>query len=243
MPALRDGSATTDIRLDRLVEFDEASRNYPICGALSSEQQKDPVSKTWSIARGAPVLNQGREGACVGFGITNELRHQPVPVAGLDETFAREQIYWAAQRADPWPGGEYPEGSPRYSGTSVHSGIKTAVELGYYGEYRWGFSEPEMMLGLGWIGPVVIGVNWYEGMVRPNAKGYIAATGRKIGGHCCLVKAINVRYGVYTIYNSWGPTWGDNGTAKITRDDMAYLLKQDGECALITDRFGGTPKS
>ncbi len=244
MPTLKDGSDVEDIRLDRIPEFDEQSRSFPICAALSPDQQKAPVTKLWAIPRGSEILNQGREGACVGFGITNELRHSPTPIKGLDGIFARQKIYWPAQMGDPWPGGSYPGAAPSYEGTSVHAGIKVAVDLGYYGEYRWAFSEPEMMLGVGWLGPVVIGVNWYEGMIRPDSKGFIAPTGRKIGGHCCLVKGVNVRgRGYYTIYNSWGPAWGSNGTAKIWRDDMATLLQQDGEACLITGRLTGTPQS
>lgn len=243
MPELKDGSRVEDIRLDRIPEFHEASRAFPICAALSPEQQKNPVTKTWPIPSGSEVLDQGREGACVGFGITNELRHSPVPIRGLDALFARQRIYWVAQMGDPWPGGSYPGAAPFYEGTSVHSGIQVAVDLGFYGEYRWAFSEEEMMLGVGHLGPVVIGVNWYEGMARTSSQGFIRPTGRKLGGHCTLVKAVNVRSGYYTIYNSWGPTWGNGGTAKITREDMATLLQQDGESCLITGRLTGTPQS
>lgn len=240
MPELRDGTTVEDIRLDRIPEFDPASRQYPVCAALSPDQQRKPVTKAWSIPAGSEVLDQGVEGACVGFGITNDLRFSPVPLRGLDADFARTRIYWPAQQADPWPGGSYPGAMPRYEGTSVHAGVKIAYDLGYYGEYRWAFSEPEMALGVSYLGPAIIGVSWYEGMYRPNIHGFLTPTGNKVGGHCLLVKAINIRSSFYTVYNSWGPNWGLHGTAKISRDDMATLLKQDGECCLITERFTGT---
>ncbi len=239
MPTLKDGRHVEDIRLDRLPEFDEASRRFPICGALAPQQQKAPKTQLWTIPAGSPVLDQQREGACVGFGITNELRFEPTPVPGLDAAFARERIYWAAQRNDPWPGGTYPDAVPRYDGTSVLSGIQVAAQLGYYTEYRWAFSEDEMALGVSHLGPVVIGVNWYEGMYRPNTKGRITVTGARVGGHCCLVVGINTSDNSYTIYNSWGPAWGQQGTARISRKDMAKLLKQDGESCLITGRATG----
>jgi hypothetical protein len=242
MPRLRDGSYVEDRVLDRIPEFHPASLNFPVCAALSSEQQKTPKTTTWTIPAGSPILDQGQEGACVGFGITNELRFNPVPIPGLDATFARQRIYWPAQQGDPWPGGSYPGATPVYEGTSVHAGIQVGVDLGYYTEFRWAFSEPEMMLGVGYLGPAVIGINWYSGMYRPNAKGFLTVTGDKVGGHCILVKAVNVRSGYYTVYNSWGPTWGDKGCAKISRSDMAKLLDQDGECCLITGRGTGKPQ-
>jgi hypothetical protein len=233
---LRDGSETLDARLDRLPEED--ARDFPVLAVLDG--QAAPVSAAWTIAEGAPVLNQGREGACVGFGVTNELRFNPVPVDGLDYTFAREQVYWAAQRIDPWAGGSYPGAQPRYEGTSVRAGIKIAQRLGYVGEYRAARNEPEMALAIT-LGPLVIGIDWYEGMYRPNSRGYLKPTGKKVGGHCCLVIGLKVTSptdsGYYTIYNSWGPTWGANGTARISRADMRRLKDAGGDAFVITQRF------
>ncbi len=230
---LRDGTDVDDIRLDRLEEFDEASLDYPVCAVITVEQ---PTTTLWTIPAGEPVLDQGKDGACVGFGVTNELRFNPTPVAGLDATFAKQNIYWAAQRIDPWPGGSYPGARPAYEGTSVLAGIKTAAKLGFYGEYRWAFGEAELALAVSQVGPAVIGVPWYTGMFRPTRAGYLNLTGQPEGGHCVLVVGIDVDGGYYTIYNSWGPSWGRGGTAKIRRRDMATLLKQRGEACLITQR-------
>lgn len=233
MTRLRDGSDTTDPRLDRIVQFDEASRQYPVRAAVTVEE---PVTTLWTLPAGEPVLNQGAEGACVGFGCTNELRFNPVPVPRLDATFAREQVYWPAQREDPWNGGAYPGANPFYEGTSVLAGIKQLVRLGYVREYRWAFGERDLALGLS-LGPAVIGVPWYAGMFKPDTRGYLNATGSVAGGHCVLVIGYNRRYEYYTIYNSWGPTWGDKGTARIRRAAMDRLLREDGDACIITARL------
>jgi C1A family cysteine protease len=232
---LKDGTSSFDRRLDRIPAFDQRSMNFPISAALNTEQQ-ELISRTWTVPRGTPVLNQGEEGACCGFGVTNELLFYPVPVRKLDATFAREKIYWVAQRDDPWPGGSYPNATPRYEGTSVLYAIKAASDLGYYTEYRWAASEKEMALGVGYLGPAIIGVDWYEGMFKPDSKGFIHPTGDKMGGHCTLVIGVNVKAGYYTIHNSWGPSWGDNGRAKIRREDMAKLMAANGEVCIITGR-------
>lgn len=232
---LKDGTSSFDRRLDRIPAFDQRSLNFPVGAALNEEQQT-PISHMWTAPPDTPVLNQQAEGACVGFGITHELLYYPVAVRGLDASFAREKIYWVAQREDPWPGGSYPEASPRYEGTSVLYGIKAAADLGYYKEYRWATSEKDMALGVGYIGPAIIGIDWYEGMFAPDSKGFIHPTGEKVGGHCTLIVGINVRDGYYTLHNSWGPSWGVHGNAKIRREDMAKLIGDNGEVCIITER-------
>ncbi len=182
------------------------------------------------VADGVGVHN------CVGFGVTHELMFYPVPVRRVDATFAREKIYWVAQEGDPWPGGSYPGASPAYEGTSVLYGVKAAADLGYYKEYRWATSENELALGVGYLGPAIIGVDWYEGMFEPDSKGFIRPTGEKMGGHCCLIIGINIRSGHYVIRNSWGPTWGDNGNCKISREDMSKLIRDNGEACIISQR-------
>ncbi len=235
---LRDNTTVEDPRLDRIVQFDEASRAYPICAALGASQQQ-PVTKQWTIPQTEPVLNQGREGACVGFGVTNELRFRPHPIKGLNETFARQRIYWPAQNIDPWPGGSYPGAAPVYEGTSVLAGVQTAASLGYYSEYRWAFSEPELALGISHQGPAIIGVPWYSGMmqIKDKTNPIITPTGTVQGGHCVLVMGINVNESFYQIYNSWGPGWGQRGRAYLSRAHMAKLLSERGDACVITGRL------
>lgn len=232
---LKDGTSTSDRRLDRIPAFDRHSLRYLIRDALNTEQQH-LVSHSWGCPAGTPVLDQGQEGACTGFGVTNELLYDPVPVPSLDAVFARERVYWVAQRDDPWPGGAYPDASPRYEGTAVLYAVKAAADLGYYTEYRWATSEKELALGVGYLGPAIIGVDWYEGMFRPDTHGFIHPTGDKVGGHCTLLTGINVEDGYYTLHNSWGASWGDDGNCRISRKTMAKLLGDNGEACIITGR-------
>lgn len=232
---LRDGTSTFDRRLDRIPAFDQRMLDFPIRGALSPSQQT-VVSKKWTVPKGTPVLDQGQEGACTGFGTTNELLWNPVPVPKLDGTFARERIYWVAQQNDPWPGGAYPGASPRYEGTSVLYAVKAATDLGYYTEYRWGQTENDCALGVSHLGPAIIGIDWYEGMFEPDSNGFIHPTGDKAGGHCTLLTGIDVKGGFYYLHNSWGASWGNNGNCKIKRSDMAKLISDNGEVCIITGR-------
>ena len=167
--------------------------------------------------------------------MSHELAARPSEVLGVTDTFARA-IYHDAQRIDPWPGGSYPGASPVYEGTSVLAGIKIAQSMNWFKEYRWAFGLNDLKLGVGYNGPALIGVNWYEGMFNPDAQGFIHVSGRLVGGHCTLVNKVNIREGYFGIHNSWGQGWGKHGTAKISFEDMDKLLRQDGEAAFFVHR-------
>ena len=179
--------------------------------------------------------NQGSEGACVGFGIAHELRARPSEVEGVTSFMARD-IYLEAQKIDPWPGGSYPGAGPQYEGTSVLAGIKVAQKMGYFDSYRWAFGLHDLMLGVGYNGPAVLGVPWYEGMFDIDNKGFIHATGRIMGGHCILCKSVNIKKNYFILHNSWGLGWGNGGDCYISFQDMSTILANDGEAAFMLHR-------
>ena len=227
---LRDGSVVEDIRLDRIEQFDERSRMFPI---RTMVMEKPLRSYTW---RCRAWLNQGAEGACVGFGVSHELAARPSEVPDLTDDYARRNIYWEAQKIDPWEGGAYPGASPFYEGTSVLAGVKIAKDLGWFDSYRWAFGLRDLQLGVGYNGPALMGLAWYEDMYYPDSKGYIHPTGKLAGGHCILCNAISVKLGRFTLHNSWGRHWGKEGECYITFDDMNKLLNQNGEAVFFLHR-------
>lgn len=228
MSVLRDGTEAQDARLDRLVHYDPRSLNYPIRGLLSFAQVRQPRSYTWSIDT---VLDQGDEGACVGFGCTHELLARP-RVVHKDAAFAREQVYWQAQQNDPWPGGAYPGATPQYEGTALIFGAQVLKDLGYLREYRWAFGLDDLVLAVGYKGPAVLGVPWYEGMLDIDSRGLINVRGEEVGGHAILCNAVNVPGRTFTLTNSWGPDWGIGGRCRVSWDDMEKLLHANGEACI-----------
>lgn len=231
---MRDGSVVEDIRLGRLEQFDERSRNYR---ALELPTAKGPRSYTWRVMTGAVGgtdargdgrwLDQGREGACVGFGITHEAAARPKEVEGLTGADAM-RVYRRAQKLDPWPG-------ESYSGTSVLAGMKAAVEEGWFDEYRWAFGEEELWQVVGRTGPAIIGIPWYSGMYRLDEFGYVNVSGSVVGGHCLLVTGQSKRRNDYELLNSWW-RWGPG---RITREDLARLLSENGEAVIPVTRLFG----
>lgn len=231
---LKGGQSTTDPRLDRVPLFDEQSRSYPIMAAPVVRRATRPRSYTWSLGT---TLDQGMEGACVGFGWAHELIARPAVSTGITNAYARERLYWEIQKRDPWPGGAYPGASPFYEGTAVLTGAQYVKSLGAMEEYRWAFSLQELIMAVGYAGPAVLGLNWYDGMFEPDHKGFIHPTGHLAGGHCILARSVSVRYGRFILHNSWGAGWGMNGTCYITFDELDQLLHERGEACIPVRRY------
>lgn len=205
-------------KLDRLVEFDERSRLFPIRTLVAERPRR---SYTWSV----PVfLDQGREGACVGFAWAHDAAARPKVVPLVDDLDAFD-IYNRARVLDQWPG----EG---YDGTSVIAGAKAMVERGWVKTYRWAFGENDLALAVGYKGPAVLGVNWYTGMFRPDVDGFLKPTGQIEGGHAILCIGYSIKTHRYLVHNSWGQDWGLGGRAYIHREDMARLLAESGEACI-----------
>lgn len=209
-------------KFDRLISFDERSKNYPIRALIG---YPTPISKTWDCKT---FLDQGADSACVGFGWAHELAAKPVAVP-VSDSIARD-IYHEAQKIDEWPGEDY-------EGTSVLAGAKVVQTIGHMPEYRWAFSLDDVIATLGYHGPIVLGFQWYEGMMDTDSSGFIHPTGNIVGGHCVLARGVAVTRKYIRIRNSWGKSWGENGDAKITYSDFAKLLSNYGEACVPVTRI------
>jgi len=227
---LKDMTDTQDIRLDRLVHFDERSRNFPIRELTGDKSLR---SYTW---RCNEYFDQGREGACVAYALGHELAARPAEVTGINDPWLKQTIYWEAQKIDPWEGGAYPGAVPFYEGTSVLAGVKTLHKKNLFKEYRWAFGINDLLNGLGHNGPSVLGINWYQGMYNPDEKGFIKPSGRVMGGHAILARAVNIREEKITLRNSWGSGWGLSGDCYISFEDLDRLLREEGEAVFLVKR-------
>jgi len=227
---LKNDETSKDPRLDRLIDFDPRNKNYPVRELVKTKKHR---SYTW---RCGIQLDQGHDGACVGFAVAHELAARPAEVKDIDEQYAKEAIYWDAQKIDSWVGGEYPGADPRYSGTSIIAGVKAAQRYGWFNEYRWAFGINDLILGVGHNGPAVIGVGWYSGMMEPDENDFINVSGNLLGGHAVLCNAVSVKKQRFTIHNSWGSSWGKNGECYISFDDMERLLDEEGEAVFFLKR-------
>jgi hypothetical protein len=220
--------------------FDERSKDFPIRAAIKERPKRR--TKKW---RNGVILDQGREGACVGFGWTAEALSTPVAVdlkrlkaeAPEDPTAFAHKIYQRAKVLDPWEG-------ENYDGTSVLAGAKAMTELGLLKEYRWCFNVEDVIDAILTTGPVVLGIYWYESMYdAPN--GIIEVSGEVVGGHCItavgfkLAKDSATGEDTVILQNSWGYSWGTWGLAEIRVRDLKALLDNDGEACVPFRRSYG----
>lgn len=188
-----------------------------------------------------PILDQGREGACVGFGWVADALATPTAVnlarlrggAWEPEAFAKE-IYRNAQRIDEWEG-------ENYEGTSVLAGAKAMGIAGLIKEYRWAFSIDDVIDAVLVKGPAVLGIPWFSGMYEAPG-GVLSVTGNVVGGHCITAvgyhKATDGSEDSIILQNSWGSDWGTNGLARIKISELARLLKEGEACIPTRRSFG-----
>lgn len=212
----------TERTFDRIPSADERNANYPMRALVAAKPLR---SYTW---RCDTWLDQGREGACVGFAWAHDLAARPRPRM-TDHQHARSIYRWA-QQLDEWPG-------ENYEGTSVLAGAKVCHAQGHFTEYRWATSLEDLLLGIGYWGPAVLGVNWYSGMFDTDHDGYIHPTGSVMGGHAILAHRVNVPGRFVQLHNSWGSGWGVQGRARISFDDLERLLADDGEACIPVRRL------
>jgi hypothetical protein len=206
-----------DYPLGRLHAPDVRDHLHLMAYALPSA----PPARTSIAYRRGPILDQGATPSCVGHGWRAWLNGAPIRQQGGPSAL---DLYHAAQQVDEWPG-------ENYDGTSVRGGAKALQALGYIGSYIWAFDEPTIRRWLlGGQGGVVIGVNWYDTMFSPDAKGFLTVGGSLVGGHCVWARGYSQRRDAYRIQNSWGANWGQNGQAWLRASDMALLIAEDGEC-------------
>lgn len=230
--------------LDWVSRHDPRSRDYPISDLVPRGSARRR-NKMWRVG---PVLDQGREGACVGFAWTGEALSTPIAVdlervhtmPATDPTTFAQSVYHDAQRIDEWEG-------EQYEGTSVLAGAKVLKRHGLIREYRWAFGVEDVVDAVLARGPVVLGVNWHSGMYSA-PDGVLTISGGIVGGHAliaCGYRVDDLRLGGehgIVLQNSWGPGWGVNGLAVIRVSDVARLLADGGEaCVPVARSYGRTP--
>jgi hypothetical protein len=214
--------------LGRIPHFDERSREYPV-RALFLAPPSPPRKRIWT-PRSEP-LDQGREGACVGFSWSAELAANPWKHP-VDDASAFA-LYQAAREQDRAVGNNFSEGA------SILAGAKACHKAGKITAYRWAFGIDDVCETLMRRGPVVLGIAWYESMYETLEGGLVTIGGACVGGHAILAHGIwpaHPLHGDVIVWtNSWGSAYGENGRGYIRVADLDRLLKEDGEACIPVD--------
>jgi hypothetical protein len=241
---LRGGFETQDPRLDRVPQFDEKSRGFQIRTRLETVSA-GRLRRSGTFRPGA-TLDQGREGACVGFGGTHYLQGLKTRYSHQSASTARS-LYLEAQKVDEWSG-------EAYEGTSVLAAMKVLKTWGRISAYDWvgagsGTVIDDCVDTWGYVGGIVFGLPWMASMFKPRPSGLMEVDMSSLsGGHCIYAPGVRLKarlrgegskpLEVGVFQNSWGHHWGvpgyqqPGGFCYIRLEDLEKLLESGGEGAV-----------
>lgn len=194
-------------------------------------------------AHGIPVLSQGMEGACTGFGLAT-VAHYLLRTrrSAPDETIVSAQMFYQmAKRYDSMAGEDY-------EGSTARGAIKAWYRHGVCPDSLWPSPGPEtdntltleraqaakkyplgayfrvdntdivaMHSALAEVGILYATSAVHAGWRKVPADGQIQQSDQIVGGHAFAIVAYDADG--FWLQNSWGAEWGYNGFAHVTYDD------------------------
>ena len=210
----------------RLAQPDARDADFPMRALLEAAPPPARTSRSW-WANGW-WGDQGSTSMCVAYAWTHWLEDGPTTQKGPAPVVQPPALYHQAQLVDEWPG----EG---YDGTSVRAGAKVLQSQGLISSYHWAATLDDIVNAVLTVGPVVMGTNWYSGMMAPDETGLIVPSGPVIGGHAYVIDGVNIKTRLARVKNSWGRHWGRKGFAYLDLASVAKLLAEDGEACLAVE--------
>jgi hypothetical protein len=191
-----------------------------------------------------PVLDQGQEGACTGFGlatVANGLLRRRAVKPDRSAVSAR-MLYEMARRYDEWEGEDY-------DGSSARGAMKGWYKHGVCGDKAWPYVNGTqrgagltsqrsadaarrplgaylrvnhrdlvaMHAALAEVGVLYATATVHAGWNAVGADGIIQHDPKPLGGHAFAIVAYDGNG--FWIQNSWGTGWGRKGFARIGYDD------------------------
>lgn len=191
-----------------------------------------------------PILDQGMEGACTGFGLATMIHYLlRIKKVRSEETVSPRMLYEMAKKYDEWEGEDY-------VGSSARGAIKGWHKHGVCAQKLWPYDQdnPDKQLtpdrienaarfplgayyrvnhkdivdihtALTEVGILFATCRVHEGWFDVSSKnGSIPYKGQEIvGAHAFSIVAYD-QNGLW-IQNSWGNTWGKDGFGLISYDD------------------------
>ena len=197
------------------------------------------------IEYGVPILDQGSEGACTGFGLATVANYLLLRRRVLPDNVpvSPRMFYELARRYDEWPG-------ENYSGSSARGAMKGWHKHGVCSEALFPYRNPNkndpqgltdarstdalrrplgayfrvnhkdivaMHSALAEVGVLYVTCSVHMGWNDVRADGVITQSSTITGGHAFAIVAFDEQG--FWLQNSWGPRWGREGFARISYDD------------------------
>ena len=190
-----------------------------------------------------PILDQGNEGACTGFGLATVIHYllRTRKVVPDRSTVSPWMIYDMARRYDEWPGEHYEGSSARGAMKGWHKHGVCAVEQwtnnkGAEDRHPLRFADAlrrplgaylrvnhkdiiAMHSAISEVGVLYATATVHDGWDKVKSSGIIQydASSTITGGHAFAIVAYD-KHGFW-IQNSWGRSWGHLGFGLVSYDD------------------------
>jgi len=239
----RRGSAKPRVLDARPDTLDFRDRMFvPTLIEVQSERPLDLYRKA-----GVPILDQGTEGACTGFGLATVVHYllRTRHIVRDDEEISPRMLYNMARRYDEWPG-------ENYSGSSARGAMKGWHKHGVCSRTHWVYDRAQqkqdtklfahryedalrrplgayfrvnhkdlvaMHTAITEVGILYATSQVHEGWQNVGKDGVIEWTpdAEIVGGHAFAIVAYDARG--FWIQNSWADDWGNDGYAQVSYDD------------------------
>lgn len=236
--------------LGRAVEKDHRDKGHPMRLGVAVERWESPTLPRffWPVQPRGPqgLQDQVKTNQCTGRSARYAMRSEPFAHdhivdsamrpeyvrAGFGAADAAALLYYdEAKKRDPWRDNDTVD-----EGSTVRAAAKALQALGEIRRYRWAFNIEDLRRGLRWLSVCVVGIDWTVDMYDTDKNGLVRPTGAVDGGHAIAVVGYDdAKFGgAFQLVNSWGPSWGARGFCWVSYEDMAELLKRDGEACAYT---------
>ena len=212
-------------RLGRHVHFDDRSWNFRV------PLRKAAIIQTRTWDRTVKPFNQGELGSCTGNGAVGVLCTEPYRQKGIRYTEALARKVYSQATKDDTIVGDWP---PKDTGSTVLAAMKALKDLKLAKGYHWCFGLDDVLKTLSTLGPVEVGLSWYEGFDKPDAKGLVKIAGSVRGGHAFELLGVDADKKLVWAVNSWGTDWGLQGRFAFSWKDLDRLLHENGEGSTVT---------
>ena len=186
-----------------------------------------------------PVLDQGREGACTGFGLATVANYlfRSLKSGGNAGPVSARMLYAMAKRYDEWPG-------ENYEGSSARGAMKGWHKHGVCAERIWLEQQPNdptiaadaikrplgayfrvnhkdlvaMHASISEVGILYATARVHAGWmnVRPRDED-IRQSPEIVGGHAFAI--VGYDHKGFWLQNSWGPGWASGGLVRLSYGD------------------------
>lgn len=206
--------------LDRVPRWDDRNGLFRVSSRVSE------IPNDFAMDR-CTYLNQGNEGGCVGYSGATVLSNVDSSGENAHPEVSQgnaEWVYSGAKDFDEYPGRDY-------EGSSVLGSMQFLMAQGVLKSYHWMTTVDEIVTALATVGAVNFGINWYESMFNVDSNGLIKVSGSLAGGHAICASAYRNKGELIRLDNTWGQSWGRNGSAWISGEDVERLLSEQGECS------------